>query len=409
VRILIVSQYFWPENFKINDLAVDLQRKGHEVTVLTGIPNYPGGRFFKGYSFFSPKKEVYNNVNIIRSILFPRFQGTGFWLFLNFFSFACFSSITALFRLKKQYDLILVWEISPITVGIPAILLKKIWGIPIVFWVLDLWPESVFAASNLRSSFFEKRINTLVKSIYRNCDRILVSSEGFIDSVVGKGVNPEIIDYVPNWADEEFLLPLPDNRKDIDSLIPDNAFTIMFAGNIGESQDFESILKAVELLKDNKELKWLILGDGRKKEWLKQQIREKHLGNSISLLGKFPPEFMPYFFSKADAMLVALKDKYIFSLTVPAKVQTYMAAGKPIISMMDGETPRIVNDAKAGLTCNAGDYDGLSKNVLTMSRMSLDAIKSMSENSLNYYRKHFDKGQIITRLEEIFISTSKSK
>lgn len=405
MKILIITQYFWPENFKINDFAASMQNRGHEVTVLTGIPNYPQGKFYKGYSFLKPKKEVYKNVNIVRTILFPRFYANGFWLFMNYLSFAFFSSIAVFFRINKKFDLILVWEISPVTVGIPAIILKKIKRIPVFFWVLDLWPESVFAASNLNSGFFENLIDILVKKIYKNCDRILVSSRGFIDSIEKKNVKRSDISYVPNWAEDEYLIPVEISIPNIDTLFPKAGLIIMFAGNIGEAQDFDSILKSIKLLEDQKDIKWIILGDGRKKEWLRQRINEKKLHESVIMLGKFPLDQMPYFYSKADVMLITLKDEYIFSLTVPAKLQTYMACKKPILAMLNGETARVLDEAKAGLTCRAGDFENLAKNVLEIYHMNTVERKTLSNNAFEYYKNHFDKTLIINQLENIFIDT----
>jgi colanic acid biosynthesis glycosyl transferase WcaI len=402
MKILIVTQYFWPENFKINDLAVSMQKRGHEITVLTGIPNYPSGKFYKGYDFFNPKKEMYGDVKIVRTLLFPRLRANGFMLFLNYISFAFFSSLAVIFRLNRKFDLIFVYEISPITVGIPAIVLRKIRHIPIVFWVLDLWPESVFAASNLNHGIVGRWINPFVRVIYKNCDRILASSKGFIDSIVEKGVDPSIIDYVPNWAEDEYLIPVTKQNHEIDRLLPTAGLKIFFAGNIGESQDFESIVRSAELLREYKDIKWIILGDGRKRDWLLKQIKTLNLEDSILVPGKFPMDLMPYFFSRADAMLISLKNEYIFSLTVPAKLQTYMACRKPILAMINGETARIIEEACAGLVCDAGDYQKLAGNVLNIYHMSHKEKSALAENSFKYYMDNFEKEKILSLMETIF-------
>lgn len=396
MNILIISQYFWPENFKINDFALSLSQKGHNVAVLTGIPNYPKGEVFPGYGFFKPKKEYLKNIKIYRTLLYPRGNGSGIRLFLNYFSFAFFATIAALLRIKERYDLVFVFEVSPITVGIPAVIYKKIRKVPLYFWVLDLWPESVYASSNLKKGRFEKTIVLLVKWIYRNCDKIYVSSKAFVKSIIEKGIDKNQIGYMPNWVEDEYFQM--SSKVNVNEILPQNCFKVMFAGNIGEAQDFESILKAAELLKEHSEIKMCILGEGRKADWLKQTILEKNL-NNVLLFGKYPLETMPFFFDNADVMLVSLKEDPIFSLTVPAKIQTYLGCGKPIVAMLNGEGANIINEAGAGLTSNSGDYEGLAKNILNMYHMDKENIRAYSRNSYAYYKENFEKEKIINRIE----------
>jgi glycosyltransferase involved in cell wall biosynthesis len=402
MKILIITQYFWPENFKINDIAKSLQKKGHEICVLTGIPNYPEGSFYKGYGLFKPKIEYLNNIKIIRTILFPRGNAVSSKLLLNYFSFAFFSSFAVLFRIKSKFDLTFVFETSPITVGIPAIVLKKFRSIPIFFWVLDLWPESVYAVIDLKSKILKSYLNRLVKYIYYNCDVIFVSSKGFIKPIVEKNVDLTKLQYVPNWAEDEYFNSGINNQELYDDLFPKTGFKIMFAGNLGEAQDFESIIKAVEYLRKYEDIYWIIIGDGRKREWIKTSIKEKGLTKNMFMLGNYPMNTMPYFFSKADAMMITLKDEYIFSLTVPAKLQTYMACSKPIVAMINGETAEIIREANAGFTSNAGDYLDFANNVLKMYNMGVENRRSFGINAWNYYRTNFSKDKILDQVEKSF-------
>ena len=400
MKILIVSQYFWPENFRINDLAVGLTKKGHDVSVLTGIPNYPVGGFFEGYSVISPKFELYEKIKIYRSILFSRGSGGKFRLFLNYFSFAFFASIKILFLSNNKYDIIFVHEPSPITVGLPALVLKKIKNIPIVFWVMDLWPESIYVGSDLKSNTISKIILPLVRLIYKNSDKILVTSRSFIPSIVEKNIDQKKIEYFPQWAESIFNQNNKINQ-DYKKIFP-KGFNIVFAGNIGNAQDFESIIKAAELLKDNSDINWIIIGSGRKENWVKKQIKEKKIDNTFHLFGKYPLNDMPAMYNNADALLITLKKSNILSLTAPGKIQSYLAFGKPILSMMDGEGTRIIKESKAGLTAPAGEPIRLIENVLKMYEMNNNELQKMGFNGQKYYETNFERNQLINKLIGLF-------
>jgi glycosyltransferase involved in cell wall biosynthesis len=401
MRILIVSQYFWPENFKINDFALGMKELGHDVSVLTGKPNYPQGKFYKGYNLFNNRTSNFNGIKIIRAPLITRGKGTGFRLVLNYLSFAFFSSITAYFRIKEKYDVIFVYEPSPITVGIPAIILKEKLGIPIFFWVQDLWPESVEAAGKKLNPILLSIINKLVFKIYQHSDRIFISSKYFSESIREKNVDNSKIIYFPNWTEEIYLAEVSDKIK-YSSLMP-AGFKIMFAGNIGEAQDFESIIQAAELLKTNKYIHWIILGDGRKKRWLEEEVSRLELNSNFHILGAFPNEEMPNFFYHSDAMLVSLKDSEVFSLTVPAKIQSYLAFGKPIIAMLNGEGALIVEDAKAGLSCSAGNYKMLARNIEFLINSDKAELAKMGKYGKEYYNRNFNRDKILRRFEQIYM------
>ncbi|OGU49275.1 MAG: hypothetical protein A2006_08255, partial [Ignavibacteria bacterium GWC2_35_8] len=274
MHILIVTPHFWPENFRINDLAKGLNERGHKIAVLTVTPDYPSRKFYKSYGWFKKSRELWENINIYRIPVIPRGKGKNWQLFLNYLTYVISGCIYALV-IKKNFDIIFVHETSPITIGIPAIVIKKISKIPIVFWVLDLWPESVTAAGNLKSSLIPKLLMPMVRWIYKNSDKILVSSRGFISSIKEKGIPEEKIDYFPQWA-ESIFKPIEHIPNDIDVVFP-NGFKVLFAGNIGEAQDFESILSAAELLQEYKNIHWIILGDGRRYDFVKEQIKVRHL------------------------------------------------------------------------------------------------------------------------------------
>ena len=402
MKVLIITQYFWPENFKISDFAVSFKEMGHEVCVLTGIPNYPKGSFYEGYGFTKPKTEYFKNIKIIRTVLFPRGDASNFRLFLNYLSFAFFASFAVLFRIKSNFDLIFVFETSPITVGIPAIVLKKIRKIPIVLWVLDLWPESVYALKDFRSKTLKLYLYKLVKYIYKNCNMIFVSSRSFIKSITEKNIEIDKIRYIPNWSEDEYLNYNAKEFRLDDKNLPEDGFILMFAGNLGEAQDFESIISAAECLKNHKDIYWIIIGDGRKKDWIKHKISEKGLSDTVILLGKYPMKTMPHFYSKADAMLIALRDEYVFSLTVPAKLQTYMACGKTILAMINGETAKIIKEAKAGFVCDSGKYNDFAVNILKLYSMDKGSRQTFGNNARSYYNAVFNKDKILKDIEKSF-------
>lgn len=398
MKILIVTQYFWPENFRINDIALGLIERGHQVEVLTGKPNYPQGNFYKGYSFFSEETEFWNEIKIHRSNLIPRGKSGGIRLTLNYISFAFFSSIRAFF-LKEKFDKILVYEPSPITVGIPAIVYKFKRNTPIYFWVQDLWPQSVIAAGGLGNTRIINILEKITKWIYKKSDKILIQSEAFREILLKQNVDNAKIIYYPNSVEEFFQVQEP--KSELMNSLP-KGLKIMFAGNIGESQDFETIIEAVKIVsKTKKNIKWLILGDGRKKPFLEEQILKYGLQDYIFLLGSHPATEMPSYFSCADFLLVSLKKDYIFSLTIPSKVQSYFACGKPILASLDGEVARIVIEAKAGVVSNSENANMLASKVLELAETSSVNLKLMGNNARSYFDANFERELLITSLEEI--------
>ena len=402
MKLLIVSQYFWPENFRVNDLATWMVQSGHEVTVLTGIPNYPTGRVFPGYGLLRRQRETWNGVKIIRAPLVARGGGRGLRLALNYLSFAVSASLVGLLRLGRAYDAIFVHEPSPITVGIPAIVMRKRSGAPIYFWVLDLWPESVTAAGGVHATWLLNALAQLTRWIYAHCERVLVQSRAFIPHIRAMGVPETRISYFPNWAEDVFR-PSQADRPPIP--LP-SGFRIMYAGNIGVAQDFPTILAAAEKLKGKADIHWVLIGDGRKASWVREQVVQRGLQDTVHMFGGFPIEQMPAFFSHADAMLVSLKSNPVFTLTVPAKVQAYMACGRPIVAMLEGEGARVVTEAGAGFTCAASDATGLADMVLRMERVSSTDRSRMGTRGREYYVSHFDREKLFRQVEAWMGGTS---
>lgn len=400
MRILIITNHFWPENFRINDLAVGLKERGHEVSVLTGVPDYPEGKFYKGYGIFKRRFEEYRGIKIARFPLIPRGRGRGWELALNYLSSAFFSCLLAPFYCRGKFDVIFVFETSPVTIGLPAILLKRIKSIPMIFWILDLWPESLSATGAVRSPRILQLVRYMVRFIYGQSDRILTSSRGFAQSILEIGGYDREIVYFPNWVEPEYLQPVENLPPDELPMIP-TGFRIMFAGNIGVAQDFETILSAAEILSSYLDIHWVIIGDGRMAEWVREEVRKRKLEEQFHLLGRYPAETMPKFFAESDAMLMTLRCEPIFALTAPGKLQSYMACGKPIIACLDGEGAMLVKGADAGVVCPAESSTELADRVLELYRMSPEERRQLGENGKQFAREHFDRNRLIDSLENM--------
>lgn len=404
LRILIISQYFWPENFRINDLVVELKSKGHELTILTGKPNYPKGEVFPEY-LESPKAfQEYNEITVLRAPMMARGTG-GIRLLLNYFTFFIGATIFGVFKLRKQkYDVIFVFEPSPVTVGIPAVVLKKIKKAPIVFWTLDLWPETLSAVGVIKSKPVLRTIGRLVSYIYNNCDLILGQSKGF-ESEINKYCSlKNKFRYFPNWTESIFEQTLVDIAPEIP--VEKDIFNIVFTGNIGKSQDFASILDAAEKIPKHLGVRWYIVGDGRMSEWVNNEIHKRSLEDRFFLLGRFPLERMPSFYNAASALLVTLKSEPVFALTIPGKVQSYMSAGKPILTMLDGEGSELIRESDAGLTAPSGDSKLLKTNIIKMLSMEKTDLIKMGENGITFSKREFSKKKLVDQLEDWFFEVS---
>jgi len=399
LKILVVSQYFWPEFLCLNELVADLVKDGHEVVVLTGEPNYPTGIIFDDYKKEPKKFSNYYGAEIIRSKLRPRKNGS-FNLILNYFSFLIYSCFTVWNKLSnRKFDIVFVFQSSPVTVAIPALFYKRISGTKVVLWVQDLWPETLSAVGVVKNKYALGLVGTLVSLIYKYCDLILCQSVSFIDNIEKYNKTNTPVEYFPNWADDVF------SQSSVD-LIPsyerkEGFFDVLFAGNIGEAQDFPSILNAAELLK-NLNIRIIIVGDGRLTNWLKNEIHMRELSHTVILLGRFPIERMPSFFAQADVLLVSLAKKKIFSMTIPSKVQSYLAAGKPIVAMLDGIGAKVLNDAGCGITNASGEFDKLAASIILLSELERHELITMGDAGIKYYQENFNKDLLRSKLVDFF-------
>lgn len=400
-RLLFISQYFYPEIFRGNDVAFYMAKRGVEVTVICGTPNYPKGEFFDGYGWFKRNTEIINGVKVIRVPIIPRGKGSKLGIFANYFSYFITASGYLLFHLlrNKKYDACFVQQLSPVMISVPGVLFKKLTGRKLYTWVLDLWPESLKAAGGVHSPWVLSIFNWFAKLEYKNSDKILVSSNGFISNICKKGDFASKILHMPNWAEDEL-------QYEVDLAIPDfpKGFNVVFAGNIGESQDFDNVIEAVKRLRPEDNIHFVIVGDGRKKEWLEEQTAKYKLCDRIQLLGRFDIKYMPSFFKKADCLFLSLKDDEILNLTVPAKLQAYMVSGKPIMAMINGEANKLINENKFGISVPASSPDKLVKALKEMKDLSEAERIEMGFRAKSYCQEHYSKEKILSNLYNLLFS-----
>ena len=407
MRLLVVSQYFWPENFRVNDLVAELVRRGHQVTVLTGLPNYPEGKVFQQYRDDPGRYAHYEGADVVRVPMTPRGQG-GLRLMLNYLSFALSASAIGLWKLRgRQFDAIFTCQLSPVTVGIPAVILRAVKRAPMAFWILDLWPDTLQAVGVVRSPFLLRVVGRLVAFIYRRCDLILAQSRSFIPRIRQYAGEQRRVEYFPSWAEAVFDGQAANPAPEVPVKL--GCFNVMFAGNIGDAQDFPSILSAAEHLKSRANIRWLIVGDGRVAAWVRAEIERRGLQDHVLMLGRYPVERMPSFFKHADALLVTLKAEPIFAMTIPGKLQSYLAAGIPVVAMLNGEGADVVKHSGAGLTCAASDHAGLAAAVLKLSQMTEAERCTMGGNGRAIGAQEFGRDGLMRQLESWLLQLRQEK
>ena len=377
MKILFVCQYFYPEVFRGNDIAFHWAEDGHEVHVVSGIPNYPDGKYHKGYGLFKKRHEVVNGVKVTRLPIIPR-GNNKIMLMLNYFSYFLLAWVWMLFHaIGLKYDRVFVQQLSPVMMSAPGVLYKRLRKVPLYTWVLDLWPESLTAAGGIDNKYVLGFFKRFVKREYKYSDKILISSRSFDKSILEYGPYGDKIVYYPQWADGNASIEkLPENVPTIPQ-----GFKLMFTGAVGEAHGFECTMQAALLTKDRKDIKWIIVGDGRRLDWVREFVKEHCLEETVLTLGRFPSETMPWFFKQADVMLVTLSDDPLFRLYAPAKISSYMAAGKPIVAVLNGEGAEVIRDADCGWTLPAGDAEGFARLAIELSQVDKSELEKRGAKS----------------------------
>lgn len=401
MKVLIVSQYFWPESFRINEIAGSLREAGCEVMILTGQPNYPEGVVSTGYCALSMRVDKYQGLPVFRVPLLPRGRRSGVRLALNYISFVLSASLLGPIMLRgRSVDAVFVYGISPILQAIPAVLIGRLKKAKVVTWVQDQWPESLSATGFVRQRHLLAAVSWVVRWIYALCDLLLVQSKAFLTPVRRlAGETP--VEYYPNPGEVAFGHTAPEGSV---ALQLPSGFTVVFAGNLGTVQSLETILDAAELLQHAADVRFVLVGSGSRDEWLADEVSRRRLAN-VQLAGRFPPDAMPGILSQASALLVTLRRDPIMAQTIPSKVQAYLAAGRPVIAALDGEGAAVVREAAAGIACDAEDARGLADAVMQLRGMSEHERESMGAAGRAYYLRHFEPSllarQLRSRLERL--------
>lgn len=389
MKILVICQYYFPEPFRITDICEELVRRGNEVTIVTGEPNYPEGVIYKGYENHRHADETINGVKVHRCPIIPRETGI-IYRFLNYFSYPI-EARKYVKNLKasdgKPFDVVFVNQLSPVMMAEPAIYYKKRYGTPVVMYCLDLWPVSLIVGGVKRKSAIYSLFNTISKNIYRQMNLILMTSRMYRKYLREEfGIADKRMKYLPQYA-EELFAELPEREQDGNT-------NLVLAGNIGDLQKIETVIYAADLLRDEP-VYFHIVGSGKELEKLKSLTRKLNL-DKVKFYGRHPVEEMPTFYAMADAMLVTLQKDEVLALILPGKVQSYMAAGRPIIGAIDGETAAVIADAGCGFCGEAENARQLAENILTFCHMK-DRWE-LGRNARKYYEENFMKDRFMNHL-----------
>ena len=409
LKILIITQYFWPENFRVNELSEELTKLGHQITILTGYPNYPKGDIYQKFKSNFSKYTKYKGAEIIRVPILPR-KKTKINLILNYSSFLVNSILIGFLKLKgKNFDIILTYQLSPVTVGITSAFFSFIKNCPNIFWIFDLWPDTLIALNILKKRWQITISKILVNMIYSRCDVILTQSKSILKEINNYSSVKKNAYYLPSWGESELFFEAKKPAPEIN--LRENIFTIIFAGNIGEAQDFPNIIKAVKhlSLQNIEGFRIVIIGEGSKKEWLKKEIKKLKIEKYFDIYKSYPMKRMGSFFLHADALLVSLSNKKVFNMTIPGKVQFYLSSGIPIIGMISGEGAKLIKKSKAGFVCNSSDYLGLAKIIQKIIILDKKDLQNIGLRGKLFADKEFSKKNLIKILNKLLIKTYKNK
>lgn len=394
-HILVITQYFYPEEFRINDMCAEWVKRGYEVTVITGYPNYPQGEYYDGYGWFKHQKQIWRGVKIIRIPLMARKQGS-VRLALNYLSFVVSGFIWA-HTTKIKADYVFTFEVSPMTQALLGVWYSKRRKIPNYLYVQDLWPENVEIVTGIHSPLVLKPIGKMVNYIYKRCDVIFATSPSFVKEIQKRvKKNKDKVKYLPQYA-EEFYKPV--ERKPVPEIPNDDSFKIIFTGNIGKAQGLDILPKAARLLKGKEKVKFVIVGDGRDKDNFIKQIKDNGVQDMFVMIDRQPPERIPELLAACDAAFISFMPDPLFEKTIPAKLQSYMACGMPIIASANGETKRIIDESNCGICVELGNAELLADAITKMTVLTINQMRNLSRK---YFDKHFEKQKIMEYLDRFY-------
>lgn len=399
-HILVIAQYFYPEEFRINDICSEWVKRGYKVTVITGIPNYPHGKFFEGYGLFKKRKETYNGVEVIRLPLIPR-GNNAIMLALNYLSFVVSGFFWKVFTSLKA-DYVYIFEVSPMTQALPGVWFAKKRKIPCYLYVQDLWPENVEIVTGIKNKLVIGLIGKMVDYIYKHCDKIFTTSESFVKAIVNRNVEKSKVEYWPQYA-ESFYQPV--EGLDCSEIPNDDRFNITFTGNIGIAQGLDVLPRAAEILKSKgfeNQVRFNIVGDGRYKDTFVEHIKQMKLIDMFNFIERQPAEEIPIFMSHSDAAFLSFANNELFNMTIPAKLQSYLACGKPILASASGETEKIIATSKSGFCTQTGDEEELATSIINLMSLKDEDRKTMGKNARSFYERNFDKKYLLDKMDQNF-------
>lgn len=393
-HILVVSQYFYPETFRINDMCQEWVKRGYQVTVLTGIPNYPMGKFFDGYSYTKRRRENWNGVEIIRIPLIPRGHSS-IGMIANYASFVVSGFIKNLLSNIKA-DLVFTFEVSPMTQALIGCWYAKKHHVPHYLYVQDLWPENVVTVTGISNQVIIKPIDKMVDYIYKNTDEIFATSPSFVDAICNRNVKvpKEKVHYWPQYA-EEFYQPC--EKKSVKEIPDDGSFKVIFTGNIGTAQGLQILPQTAELLK-NENVKFVMVGDGRYLDEFNREVKERNVEDKFIMVPRQPAERIPELLSACDAAFLSFQDAPLWTMTIPAKLQSYMACRMPVIASAHGETKRVIQEAGCGVCAKIGNAEAIKEAIVQI--MNVEDIAEMGTRSREYFEQHFSKRMLMDLMDE---------
>ncbi len=399
-KILVVCQHFWPETFRVSDISAGLVEKGYTVDVLCGIPNYPAGKFFGGYGYLKNRRQNYKGVNVIRVPEIPRGNNSNLRIFINFISFPFFALFYIPLLATKKYDRILVYGLSPVFMAFPAIILSKIFRIKLFIYVMDFWPHSLFSIMNFQNTFIRSAITKMSYWHYKRADGLPAVYKGIQNRLVTDvGIDKDKTIYIPQAPEKIYEKDVP--NKALAKRFA-GKFNIVFAGNINPAQSFETILSAAKMLSDSGvvNFRFIILGEGMSKKWLLEEVSRLNLEEHFVFEGLLPVEEVPKYHTIADALILALTRDPLFEYATPAKIQSYLAAGRPILGAMDGEGQRIINQSGSGICVDSGDDKALYGAMSKLVSMPEAQRAKMGAAGREYHFKYYERDYNLNRLIE---------
>lgn len=418
-HILVISQYFYPEEFRINDICEEWMKRGYGVTVVTGIPNYPQGKFYDGYGWGKKRTEIYKGIRIIRLPLIPRGE-RAVTLVLNYLSFVASGFFWKIFTRIKA-DKVFIFEVSPMTQALTGVWYARKRKIPCYIYVQDLWPENVEFVTGIHNKRIIGAIDKMVDYIYRNCTKIFATSPSFVKKIEERGSAWETgadkcppgigeqgkhrcskVVYWPQYA-EEFYRPMGgvEDKRPSGQVGEDRCFQVVFTGNIGYAQGLDILPAAAEILKRKGiSCRFLIVGDGRYREELEREIISRNVADMFHMPGRKPPQEIPGILAEGDVAYISFANHSLFENTIPAKLQSYMACGIPVLASATGETKRIIDEAACGMACEMGNHEALAEGIERFMNMPEEERLKMGQNALEYSARHFDKMGLLDEMEE---------